>query len=236
MPVCENCVCVCFFTEGQLCSPILTNPPGTSHIPSPKHHYSHTQTLKRPAHISLSPYCQDCVYVEADNTTGLNPSTCDFLQTGLVPVSPLNSPWNTGKSRAAGWSTGRGPNPLFHVLNTLLLLSKLTALLWMWSTSIRHSHTFQRAAMWTEKQSWIHAWAGSIHQWVSSTEEKHAIPVTFHTHRENINTQNHQIDRWNMIFVMQQWAHTEEWQAVYINLTSIMCFNVGERGLEIGGT
>lgn len=87
-------------------------------------------------YTSLPPYCQHCVYVEADNTTGLNPSTCDFLQTGLVPVFPLNSPWNAGKSRAAGWSTGRGPDSLFHVVNTLLVLSKWTALLWMWSTSI----------------------------------------------------------------------------------------------------
>lgn len=95
-----------------------------------KHHYTHTDQ-----YISLSPYCQDCVYVEADNTTGLNPSTCDFLQTGLVPVFPLNSSWNTGESRAAGWSTGRGPNPLFHVPNALLLLSKWTALLSMWNVA-----------------------------------------------------------------------------------------------------
>lgn len=147
---------MCVFMEGQLCSPILTNPPGTS-----------PYTLTRDQHTSISPYCQDCVYVEADNTTGLNPSTCDFLQTGLVPVSPQNSPWNTGKSGAAGWSTGHGPNPLFHVLNTLLLLSKLTALLWMWSTSVSHLHALQHAA---EKKSWIHTWPGRTHQWMSSSE------------------------------------------------------------------
>lgn len=133
-PVCVS-LRMCVFTEGQLCSPILTNPPGTSHVLSPKHHYTHAQTLGD-QHTALPPHCQDCGYVEADNTTGLNPSTCDFLQTGLVPVSPLNSPWNTGKSRAAGWSTGHDPNSLFHVLNTLLLLSKWTAPLWMWSTSV----------------------------------------------------------------------------------------------------
>lgn len=172
---------MCVFTEGQLCFPIPTNPPGTSHILSPKHHYMRTQTL-RDRH-TLSPYCQDCVYVEADNTTALNPSTCDFLQTGLVPVSPLNSSWNTGKSRAAGWSTGHGPYPLFRVLNTLLLLSKWTALLWMWSTSISHSRTLQHSAMWREKQSWIHAWPGRTRQWMSSSEKKHANPVPFHKHR-----------------------------------------------------
>lgn len=72
-------------------------------------HFSHTLTKKllhaypdtqRPTHICT--YCEHCVYVEDDNTTGFNPSTCDFLQTGLVPVSSLNSPSNTGKSWDAG--------------------------------------------------------------------------------------------------------------------------------------
>lgn len=67
-------------------------------------------------------------HVEADNTTGYNPSTCDFLQTGLVPVLPLNSPRNTSKSRAACWFAVSGLNPVFHVLNTPPLLSPPTAL------------------------------------------------------------------------------------------------------------
>lgn len=128
---------------------------------TPLHAQTHTSTqILRDRCTSLPPYCQDCVYVEADNTTGLNPSTCDFLQTGLVPVSLLNSLWNTSKSRTAGWSTGHGPNPLFHVLNAPLLLSKWTALLWMWSTSVPHRRALQHAAMWTEKQSWKYTGSG----------------------------------------------------------------------------
>lgn len=184
--VCALCKCV--FTEGQLCSPILTNSPGTSHILSPKHRYTrrhthtHTQILGDQC-TSLPPYCQDCVYVEADNTTGLNPSTCDFLQTGLVPVSLLNSLWNTGKSRAAGWSAGHGPNPLFHVLNAPLLLSKWTALLWMRSTSVPRWCALQHAAMWTEKPSWKCTGSGEAHTTECPAMRKKHLktnPVLFH--------------------------------------------------------
>lgn len=130
VPVCVS-LCVCLLkvsyspASWQIPLALLTYSKTCTcmHTHTNKHTHIHTQ---KPVHIS---YCQDCVYVEADNTTDLNPSTCDFLQTGLVPVSPLNSCRNAGKSWAAGWSTGHGPNPLFHVLNMQLLLSKWTALL-----------------------------------------------------------------------------------------------------------
>lgn len=78
---------MCVLTGGQLCFLILKLSWHFIHAltKTPLHAHPDTQ------HTSL-PYWQDCVYVEADNTTGLNPSTCDFLQTGLVPVYPLNSP------------------------------------------------------------------------------------------------------------------------------------------------
>lgn len=172
------CVCVCLLK--------VSYAPPSSQIPLALLTYSHQNTITRThrhsenQHTSHPPYCQDCVYVGADNTTGLNPSTCDFLQTGLVPVSPLNSPWNTGKSRAAGWSTGRGPNPLFHVLNTLLLLSKWTAMLWMWSTSISH---FSSACRDVDRKAELNTCMTREHTPVNVQQwEKYANPVPFHIH------------------------------------------------------
>lgn len=47
----HSSVCLCVFAEGQLCSPIQTNPPGTPHTLSLKHHYTQTLTDQ---YISLS--------------------------------------------------------------------------------------------------------------------------------------------------------------------------------------
>lgn len=66
--------CVCepvFVCLLKVSSPILVA------LLTYSHHKNITRT-PRHQHTSRPPYCQHCVYVEADNTTGLNPSTCDF--------------------------------------------------------------------------------------------------------------------------------------------------------------
>lgn len=121
---------LCMFSGGHLYAPI-TNPPSIPEI-----------LQKTPSH---APWLCGCWCWQHNNPSSFY---LWHLTNRISPSFPTKYPLLDQKSRVAGWSVGCGPNPLIHIPNKLLLLSKWTALLWVWNTSTPDSCPHWRAVTW----------------------------------------------------------------------------------------
>lgn len=128
------CVCVCLLRVSlvSLDLKILM-----AHVMYAHSTHRHPGT-QNPPHMSLS-LLQQYVCVAANNRTDLNLSTCDFLQTGLVAVSSLNSAEIPTISGMLADPQAVNLTLCFSTPECTTALSKRTALCWMWSTTISNA-------------------------------------------------------------------------------------------------